>query len=280
MAMRSAIFLMAAATVGLAACGDRAGDPAPRDQGPAAASTASGDDAPAADSGAAGATDGGTGGEKTEIANELFEFSFEIPAEAAAIPALAAALRAELETQAREARRDAAASDFPYHAYAYDKSWERVADLPDWLSLSATIYTFSGGAHGMTVFDSLVWDKRADAPLDPIAMFVDKAALNAAIKQPFCAELDRQRAEKRGEPIASGVGEFNKCLDPADSTIILGSSNGRKFDRIGVLITPYDAGPYAEGAYEVTLPVTDAVIAAIKPRFRPAFSSARRPRAS
>jgi len=65
MAMRSAIFLMAAATVGLAACGDRAGDPAPRDQGPAAASTASGDDAPAADSGAAGATDGGTGGEKT-----------------------------------------------------------------------------------------------------------------------------------------------------------------------------------------------------------------------
>ena len=47
------------------------------------------------------------------------------------------------------------------------------------------------------------------------------------------------------------------------------------FDRIGFLIGPYAAGPYAEGSYDVTLPVTPAVIAAVKPEFRTAFAAGR-----
>ena len=57
--------------------------------------------------------------------------------------------------------------------------------------------------------------------------------------------------------------------------MILGSSNGKAFDRIGILVAPYEAGPYAEGDYEITLPVTDAVIAAVKPEYRPSFASRR-----
>ena len=55
-------------------------------------------------------------------------------------------------------------------------------------------------------------------------------------------------------------------------TLILGSRNHKTFDRIGFLIAPYEAGPYAEGSYEVTLPVTPAVLAAVKPEWRGAFA--------
>ena len=77
-------------------------------------------------------------------------------------------------------------------------------------------------------------------------------------------------------PVRSGSDDpFSDCIDPTDSTIILGSSNGKAFDRIGVLVAPYEAGPYAEGEYEVTLPVNDAVMAAVKPDYRATFVKGR-----
>ena len=46
----------------------------------------------------------------------------------------------------------------------------------------------------------------------------------------------------------------------------------RRFDRIGLLAAPYVAGAYAEGSYEVTLPVTPKVLAAVKPEYKAAFA--------
>ena len=46
-------------------------------------------------------------------------------------------------------------------------------------------------------------------------------------------------------------------------------------DRIGILIGPYEAGPYAEGGYEVTLPVTPAILAVVKPEYRASFAASR-----
>ena len=53
--------------------------------------------------------------------------------------------------------------------------------------------------------------------------------------------------------------------------MILGSSDRKRFNRIGLLVGPYAAGPYAEGSYDITLPVTPAVLKAVKPEFRAAF---------
>ena len=65
---------------------------------------------------------------------------------------------------------------------------------------------------------------------------------------------------------------FDECIKPSEQTVILGSSNGRTFDKVGVLAGPYAAGPYAEGDYEFTLPVTPALLKAVKPEYRGAFS--------
>ena len=210
-----------------------------------------------------------------------FDFAYAWPAAADAIPALRVRLDAEREAAYAEARGEweKADADSPPDCLAcrsrgYDKEWQVVTDLPRYLSLSASVYNYTGGAHGMTVFDALVWDRKAGRGIEPIDMFRSATSLDAATQAPLCAALDKERARRRGGvPGGATVGDpFNECIAPvANSTVILGSARGRGFDRIGFLIPAYNAGPYAEGTYEVTLPVTPAILDAIRPEYGSAF---------
>lgn len=213
----------------------------------------------------------------------LYDFDYAYPAAAGAIPQLKARLdadlartRAKLVASARADQAEARKDGFPYRKHGWSQTWQVVTRLPGWLSLSATYWNYTGGAHGMSWFGAMLWDRTARVPRNPLDLFTGKAALAAAIRTPFCAALDRQRAEKRGEKVDRKSDEpFNACIDPTAETVILGSASGRAFDRIGILVAPYSAGPYAEGTYEVTVPVTPAVLAAVKPRFRAAFAVGR-----
>jgi len=147
--------------------------------------------------------------------------------------------------------------------------------VPGWLSLSASTYSYTGGAHGMSWSSAMLWDRRAAVPRNPLDLFTSRAALSRAIRGPFCAALNRERAEKRGEPVKAGsTAMFDDCIDPVKQTVLLGSRSRRVFDRIGILVAPYEAGPYAEGSYEVTVPVTAAVLAAVRPEYRASFALA------
>ena len=211
--------------------------------------------------------------------NDLYEFEYSYPAAAGAIPALKAQLDAELEkarnglrADAKEQKAEAAKDDFPFRGLSHYVAWKVVTDLPAWLSLSAEVSTYEGGAHPNHGFEALLWDRRAGLRREAKDLFVSKDALSRAIRPAFCREIDRQRAQKRGAPVKSGSDEmFDDCIDPLASTVILGSSNRRVFDRIGILVGPYEAGPYAEGDYEVTLPVTPAILAAVRPEYRSSF---------
>ena len=215
--------------------------------------------------------------------NQLYDFEYTYPAQAAAIPMLAAWLNADLGAQKRdltknarlgqaEAKRDAR----DYYPFGHSTRWAVVTDLPGWLSLSAQRWEFTGGAHPNPWSEGLVWDKVAGKQLKGSDLFASPAALSAAIRRPFCAELDKQRAARRGEPLGADARDpFVSCIDPLASTVILGSGDKAHFTRIGVLVDPYEAGPYAEGNYEVTLPVTAAVLRAAKPEYRSAFAAAR-----
>jgi hypothetical protein len=217
------------------------------------------------------------------VSNDLYEFEYSYPAAAAAVPDLGKWLAGDLEKERREliqnAQEQLAASKkdgFPFNPLGSWTAWKVVTDLPGWLSLSADVSSYEGGAHPNHGFTALLWDRQANLRRDPKDVFVSKEALSRAIRRDFCRAIDKQRAEKRGEPINPSSGnEFDTCIDPAASTVILGSSNGKAFDRIGVLVGPYEAGPYVEGDYEVTLPVNDAVLAAVKPEYRGTFVKAR-----
>jgi hypothetical protein len=223
------------------------------------------------------------GARKVDEKNSLFSFGYSYPAAAGVIPKLKARLdgqlderRAKLDQDARQFKQEAEADGFPYRAYDSHTDWAVVANLPGWLSLSSQIYTFSGGAHGMTVFDSLLWDKQANLGREPLSLFTSRDALEAAVKPSFCQMLDKQREKKRGEPVdRKNPGMFDECIGLASVTVLLGSSNRETFDRVGFLIPPYEAGPYAEGSYEVTLPVSEAILKVVKPEFRKSFSISR-----
>lgn len=224
-----------------------------------------------------------TAARKVSEASDLYSFDYGYPAAAAGIPSLKAMLDADLDKQkdelaaeAKTEQAEAARNGFPYRAHSRGFDWQVVTETPGWLSLSSMVSTYTGGAHPNYWFDTILWDKAANERRDPKDMFVSKEALAKAIQPEFCRQIDRQRTKKRGEPVKrDGDDPFAKCLDPSDYVVILGSSNGRAFDRIGVLVPPYEAGPYAEGDYEATVPVTPAILAAVKPEFRSSFALAR-----
>lgn len=209
----------------------------------------------------------------------LFEYSY--PAEAGDIPDLAALLdrrlertRSSLAAEAIQAREEASDSGFPYNKHSSSVAWEVVADTPRFLSLSADISSYSGGAHGMYGFDGLVWDKQEQVALEPAAFFTSPDALDEALGDRLCDALDAERARRRGEPVDPASQDmFDQCVSVAESTLLLGSRGGTAFDRIGIQIGPYVAGPYAEGAFEFTFDVTSEVIEAVAPEYRDAFAS-------
>lgn len=220
---------------------------------------------------------------KVNEENERYSFDYAYPAAAAAIPALKALLDADIDKQkgelvaeTTEAKDDAEKAGFPYRPYSRGTDWKVVTDTPGWLSLSSIVSAYTGGAHPNYWFDTILWDKQAGQRREPKDLFVSKEALTKALQPEFCRQIDTQRAKKRGESGAQGSDDmFSECLDPAAYTVILGSSHGKAFDRVGVLVPPYEAGPYAEGSYEATIPVTAAILATVKPEFRPSFVVAR-----
>ncbi len=244
-----------------------------------------GQDAASADGATASATAEAAGAAKSvKEENDLYSFSYAYPAQAGGIPELAAHLDADAEkakatliSESEDDQKQAEANDYPYRAHSFSKEWKIVADLPRYLSLSGEFATYSGGAHGMYGLESLVWDKQAKAGMDGVALFQSAEALDGALGQKLCDALDAERAKRRGEAVPANAGDddtgFNSCQHVKDATVLVGSSAGGKFDRIGIWFGPYVAGPYAEGSYELNFPVDAAVIEAVKPEYREAFGA-------
>jgi hypothetical protein len=208
-------------------------------------------------------------------------FSYSYPAVAGSVPPLGDLLdrqleerRTELATSAAQARREARADGFPYNKHSYQAEWKLVADIPGWLSLSNEFSTYSGGAHGIYGVSSLVWDKDAAEAMEAIELFTSPQALEDALGGRFCDGLNKQREERRGEPVDPEADDlFNKCPDMDELTVLVGSGNGRRFDRVTLYAGPYVAGPYAEGDFRVNLNVDRAVLQTVKPRYRDSFAT-------
>jgi hypothetical protein len=265
--------LLPLALLAVAACSDGGGTT--EEQLPADSATA------AATATATAEEEGGA--KSVDEESELYSFEYSYPAEAGAIPALRrqfdaelAGRKKELIASAREGMEQAEDSGFPYNAYSFSKEWKVVSDLPNWLSLSGGFSSYTGGAHGMYGLDSMVWDKQVGRGFPAAELFTSTEALDRALGEGLCEALNREREERRGEPVPDGSDEeFDRCVGVEDATVVAGSSNGRTFNRITVWFGPYVAGPYAEGSFELEFPVDQAILDAVKPAFRPAFSIVR-----
>ena len=224
--------------------------------------------------GAADAAAKGAPASKVSESNDLVEFVYAYPVEAAQIPELAKTLDGDRATK-REAliaaaQRDKAAAEkgkYPYRAHIYRQIWQRVTSTPRFLSLSAGVETYTGGAHGMQTFDTLIWDRNRRKQLKPLDLFTSGEAFDTAIKDNFCGGIKRAKAAKGIAADEAPDSPFGKCPPASAQTLWLGSSDGRYLDRMTIAIAPYEIGPYAEGSYKINVPVTGALVKAVKAEF-------------
>ena len=211
------------------------------------------------------------------------EFKYAWPAAVAAEPALVQQLGEHrdkmLKTVTQEWRDvldDCPADAVSCRNASYSNTYEVVANLPRFLSLSNMLYTYTGGAHGMYGKDSSIWDRQTKELIAPDEFFTSLAAIEGAVRRKACAALDRERLKRRGEVLQGEAGEWpNNCPGMDETVLFVGSSNGKTFDRLGLYYGPYVAGPYAEGEFEINLPVDGAVLKAVKPEYAAYFSAKR-----
>jgi hypothetical protein len=210
--------------------------------------------------------------------DDLIEFAYAYPRDAAAIPQLAEWLDNDRATRRdallAAARRDRAAAEkagFPYRRHSHLQRWQTVTNTPRFLSLSAEIDTYKGGAHGMTSFATALWDRNRARQLQPLDLFASGDAFDAAIREPFCAGIKRAKAAKGIVAEEAPDSPFARCPPASAQTVWLGSSDGRYLDRMTIAIAPYEIGPFAEGSYKINVPVTGALVAAVKDEFQRDF---------
>lgn len=219
---------------------------------------------------------------KVERNSAALEFSYSYPAEAAAIPALNRRFQADLATRYRKAsklgledlkiykeQKRGGISDF------FSMEWTTAGQTPRLLSLQNQLSTFTGGAHPNTSYGALLWDRRLGREIRMETLFLRSGAFAALTRSRYCAALDAERKKRReGEKL--DLPDFNACPKYSELAITaVDKDRNNRFDSIAFVASPYTAGPYAEGEYEVSLPVTSQLIAAIKPDYRSSFERQR-----
>ena len=213
--------------------------------------------------------------------NELIDFHFAWSREAAAVPSLVDRFQQEMKKARSEllagAEQDKVFRDekgFDFNGFMSTTDYRTAGQSAALLSLSVESGSYTGGAHGNFGVGSLLWDRAAAREIEPADLFAQPANMDRLLTQRWCDALNKAREEKRGEAVGTD-GLFDDCPSLGDIAIIPQDKdvNGR-FERLMLVASPYVAGPWVEGAYEVELGLTPDLLAALKDAYRTGFEAA------
>lgn len=214
-------------------------------------------------------------------ANAEYEFSFSYPAQFNQHPALKSWLekeRTSLHSRlAQSVKKAVAASkdngdDMMVLPWSEGSAWQIEAEAGQWISIRENRTSFLGGAHPNHSGLAHLWDTKAGKFVKPTDLFTSPKALSQAVQEDFCALLDKERSERRGEVVVRNPNDsFTACLIPTNFGLSYRSTQGKGFDQLVFTVNPYEAGPYAEGGYEIVLPITPKVLKLVRPESRSAF---------
>jgi hypothetical protein len=210
--------------------------------------------------------------------NDLIEFHFAWSTEAAAVPQLVNRFQAEMKKAKDEllagAKEDKAFRDkegYDFNGYQSSTDYKTAGQSNRLLSVSVDVANYTGGAHGNYGTGGLLWDRAQNKQIAIADLFAAVQNMHRLLTQRWCDALNKAREEKRDEPVG-GDGMFDECPKLDEISIIPTDKNGNgKFDRLLLVADPYVAGPYVEGSYEIELPVTGNLIAALRSEYRESF---------
>jgi hypothetical protein len=208
----------------------------------------------------------------------LLDFDYVWPEAVAGDSELIAHFDADLSKSYDEATNNArenktAVQNFPgaFHQNLFDRTWTLEGQTPRFYSLVSNTDTFTGGAHPNHNSSALLWDRNAHKAVELADLFESSSAFEAAVRPQFCKLLDAERLKRRqGDKLD---GEFSECPKFSDLTIAPAAKSGEAFTTIRLIADPYVAGPYAEGDYEIDVPVTPSLATAVKAEFKSDFKA-------
>jgi hypothetical protein len=218
---------------------------------------------------------------ETKLSGESYSFEYSYPPIVTQFPAMQKHVEDIKEAQLEQLKGWAVdwVKDSPERAKEIDletiSDWKLVTNMPAYLSLTFDSWSYTGGVHGNWGRSSMVWDKKASQSMEPIDMFTSRTAFDKLVQTPYCDKLDIERSKKRdGEKVDRSQADdwMQACPKPSELVVILGSSNGKAFNRLAIYAAPYAVGPYSEGDYEIDLPITPQLLAAVKPAYRSSFA--------
>ncbi len=211
-------------------------------------------------------------------------FSYEVPSIARALPGLSQ----RLDNMERNARSefDQWVSDWPedsrgpaYDALSYEQSWQVAGANEQLLSLVSGTFIYSGGAHGGTRQDTLIWDVERDRAIAFPALFTDRYAALSLIDAQLCPALRAQQVERGvidegSEPDPLDFG-WTQCPFFDEITIAPASNfEAGPFDHFEIVVGEYVAGPYVVGTFEIEVAMTPALLALVRSEYRGSFAVA------
>ena len=213
--------------------------------------------------------------------SDALDFDYSWPAEAAAIRQLNKRFSDDAKTALNRALSDALsdmktakADKREFHQHFFSRAWKSAGQSQRLLSLGETTGIFTGGAHPNSNNSALLWDRKLAREIKLDALFLRTGAFEKLTRTDYCKRLGAERKKRRqGEKIG---GQFDECprfselaIAPADK------DKDRRFDHIRFIASPYVAGPYVEGDYEIDVPVSRQLMAAMKPLYRSSFEPQR-----
>lgn len=275
-----------AATLALAACGDRAAEqppaPAPQETADETGPARQAAEEPAAAPDLRYSLKEETGAVSVEIATPQDVLSRD--------PALHARIFGQAEAQAEafmasaaEAEAEAAAADYPYNPYQLSIDWSAPFDNGEIASLVGLNWQYTGGAHGNSYFETLTWSFADSAPIAVSDLFADTPetwnGLSRIAKEKLLqAKRERMSGYTDGEPEDPGSMWMDAIKDATapevssfDLMTLVPSTQDGKAGGIKLYYPPYAVGPYAEGSYEIVLPQAD-IAQYIAPAYRDLFA--------
>jgi hypothetical protein len=210
-------------------------------------------------------------------ADDVIDVRWSLPAEAALEPALVRLLRnaaddtrALQRKEAAEAHADAKTDGFRFSPYEWVQHWKLEALSDRLIVLRASVYSFTGGAHGNIGETALLFDRATDRPLALKDLFLDWPKAEALLTPKLCAGVAEVRREKRGDGAEpSAIAAFDSCPPLADLAVAPFGEGSRPWG-FNWAAAPYVAGPWSEGSYAGYVSAGD-VVELIKPEYREPF---------
>lgn len=199
---------------------------------------------------------------KYDSATPFAKVSLTLPEAVLSYPALYTPLYrdevAKLKEYAEGAQADRTEAGSPVDMPPYEKTiiYSAPIETDRLFSLMRTDFDYSGGAHPNTVATSLLWDRTEGRRITGADLF-GKQADTSSLERALCQAVNAAKVDRPGaEPVATTGGMWT-CPKLKDVAVTLapGSVAG-KAGGLTFLLDAYAVGPYVEGPYYLTLPLS------------------------